>query len=282
MEEPAVRRLAAAAAAPSRERRPPALDRGRPATPRASARAHILRREPPHKERAPRARRSGKGAGSGFAGPPVPERRQRPERNRAHRPTAAPEHPRGPVRLGAAPCPVAQRSGSVRHQPRSMSPGRCGASSPAERVWRDHRARHQGKAFPFQAHHVIAIVCTGRSEKAVRSRSLAATGRSARQSEPLDAEPSLPETLPSRLRADPPSLCERAPFAASWDHWRGTAHSAESERFDAYAAAESPSSRMEGFIGDLPSFVAAFCKSNHRSQDMLNSSFDPGAFRPHE
>ena len=32
---------------------------------------------------------------------------------------------------------------------RSMFPGRCGAASPAEGVWRDHRAGHEGKAFPF-------------------------------------------------------------------------------------------------------------------------------------
>ena len=114
-------RLAAAAAAPSRERRPPALGRGRQTTPRASARVRSSRREPPlHKRRAPRARRAEQGAGSGFAGPSCRNGAKGPSKTgRTGRPRE-PESLRGPFRPSAALCPAAQQSGSVRHQPRSL------------------------------------------------------------------------------------------------------------------------------------------------------------------
>jgi len=91
VKEPAERRLAAAAVAPSRERRPPALGRGRPMTPRAPARVRIRRREPQlHKDGHPE--RGGRGKVLGRASP------GRPCRNGA----------RGPAKPGA---PADRRAG---------------------------------------------------------------------------------------------------------------------------------------------------------------------------
>jgi hypothetical protein len=79
----------------------------------------------------------------------VPERRQRPPRNRAHRPAAEPECPRGPLRQ--VPHSVRSRSDPAVCviSPAPCLPGVAGRPA-QQKGFSETVARRQGKAFPFK------------------------------------------------------------------------------------------------------------------------------------
>lgn len=151
VEEPAARRLAAAAAAPSRERRPPALGRGATDnTARVSARPLAPAGTAASQRTGTPSEAGGARCTVGLRRADVPERRQRPERNRgapADRRAGVPAGPFSSKRRTLSGC--ASKPAVCVISPARFSRGVAGRPAPQKGYGGTLRARHQGKAFPF-------------------------------------------------------------------------------------------------------------------------------------